>query len=340
MSDLLIVLHETGLSSGPRPDLQRCDTGWLFKSRAHSVLVVRCALAFGLAAFGSAAQAATFDVTIELPGVQSFNQGSLCAAIGAGACTVGIERFDTRPLGNGQTFSTTYGTGGVISGTYSDVTVVPAGVYGGSAGSGNYAVTYTSGGYQVSLATTLASGINYFGYWLSALDQGNTVTFFNGATQVYQFTPGDLINRVGVCPDASNAYCGNPTAAFQEQVSNESFAFVNFFDRDGTFDSIVFAENPAAGGYESDNHTVGYVTGTSGVSVTPVPEPASLTLLGAGVAGLVMARRRARGATANTRRQGARLPMSSAVQGSATGAGGLAIGRQRPTLPMPIISVD
>ena len=146
-------------------------------------LLLRSAMVLAFAVAGSAAQAA-FDVTFEAPDVQSANQASLCAAFGTGACVIGVETFDTRPVGAGQTFSTDYGTSGVINGTYSNVEIAPASVFGG-AGSSNFAVTYTPGGYQVSLTTTLPSGINYFGYSLSALDQGNTVAFYNGATQVY-----------------------------------------------------------------------------------------------------------------------------------------------------------
>ncbi len=267
-----------------------------FPTSRHPLLL-SAALVVASAAVGSESRAAPFNVTFEAPGVQSANQASLCATLGTGSCTIGVETFDARPTVAGQTFSTNYGTNGVISGAYSNVEVAAASLYGGAADS-NYAVTYASGGYQVSLATTLPTGINYFGFWLSALDQGNTVTFYNGATQVYQFTPTDLITMVGACPNASNAYCGNPTLAFQGQVSNQPFAFVNFFDQQGSFDRIVFAENPATGGYESDNHTVGYVTGNSGTPVTPIPEPASLTLLVLGFAGLAVLRHRGRGTTA------------------------------------------
>lgn len=274
-----------------------------FSASRHRLLLGAALVVAGAAA-GSPARAAPFNVTFEAPGVQSANQASLCAALGTGNCTIGVESFDSQPTGVGQTFSTDYGTNGLINGTYSNVNIASASIYGGAVGStaangGNYAVTYNSTGYQVSLATSLPTGINYFGFWLSALDQGNTVTFYSGATQVYQFTPTDLINLVGGCPNASNAYCGNPNPAFQGQVSNQPFAFVNFFDQQGSFDRIVFAENPSTGGYESDNHTVGYVTGNSGTSVTPIPEPASLALLAFGVAGLALLRHRGRGTTSH-----------------------------------------
>ena len=51
--------------------------------------------------------------------------------------------------------------------------------------------------------------------------------FFDGAIQVLQFTPEDLIRLVGRCPDATNGYCSNPTPGFRSEVRNETFVFVN-----------------------------------------------------------------------------------------------------------------
>jgi PEP-CTERM motif len=49
----------------------------------------------------------------------------------------------------------------------------------------------------------------------------------------------------------------------------------------GTFDQVVFTENPAVGGYESDNQTVGFFTHVGGV-----PEPSTWAMLLLGFAGL------------------------------------------------------
>lgn len=251
--------------------------------------LLRAVAAAAFVAAAGAAWAAPFEVTFEAPGVQSANRSALCETPGGG-CTVGVETFDARPTGAGRAFTTDYGTGGVIAGTYGDVRVARAGVSGGAGGGGNYAVTYTPGGYTLSLATTLPGGVNYFGYWLSALDRGNQVTFYDGAAEIYRFTPDDLIARVGACPDDANAYCGNPAPPFRRLNGREPYAFVNFFARGNTFDRIAFAENPPVGGYESDNHTVGYVTGGSGTALNPVPEPASIAPLGFGLAVLGLLR--------------------------------------------------
>jgi len=254
--------------------------------RATAAVAAAVAL---LAISGAPARADVFQVSYEAAGVQSANQSALCA--GVGLCTIGVESFDTRL--NNAAFSTLFGTGGTITGSYSSVQVNAADQYGGAGAVGKYAVAFNSTPYSVTLATTLSSGINYFGFWLSALDLGNQVAFYKGATLVYSFTPSNLIKALGSC-SASNAYCGNPNPSKLGQNSGQLYAFVNFRDSNGTFDRVSFQENPASGGYESDNHTVGYVTAVSG-TVVGVAEPSTVAVLSIGLLGLLGFRRAARG---------------------------------------------
>jgi len=227
-----------------------------------------------------AAHADTFHVTVEAPGVQTST---------ATFSSKGVETFSGVGTGAGQAFGTDFGSAGVITGSYSGVDVLGADQYGGAGGAGNYASTFSTSGFSLSLSTSDPAGINYFGFWLSALDPGNGLTFSRGGTTVFTFTPGDVLALVG----GNGGYFGNPNGSFLGQNGSQSYVFLNFFDTNGTFDKVSFSENPTIGGYESDNHTVGFYTAESGTRVGAIPEPGAwaLMILGFGAVG-IMARRR------------------------------------------------
>ena len=257
-------------------------------------IVRAAALVAAIATAASAGAVLPFDVRYEseMPGAQTTT---------ATFSVSGVETFETAPLGF-SSFSTDFGTGGAIAGKYNNVQVNHADQYGGAGGTGQYAVTFSSAGYSLDLSSTVRGGVNYFGYWLSALDGGNTVSFYSKGKLLFTFNPSDVITAVNSHPNPS-AYYGNPNANFIHQDSNEPFIFLDFFSKDRPFDKVVFAERPQQGGYESDNHTVGHYltegTGTS-VPVSPgsfpagaVPEPATWAMMLAGFAFVgVNARRR------------------------------------------------
>ena len=193
------------------------------------------------------------------------------------ATTIGTETFDGRTSGS---FTTSFGTGGAITGTYSGASIASANLYGGAGGSGSYiqALANTSG-YTIALATSGVPGVNYFGYWLSALDAGNQLTFKRAGQVVGSYSTADLVAALGSC-SASNPYCGNPTTRFKGQDGGEPFAFVNFVDLNGFFDEIDVYEKPAVGNYESDNHTVAYCpTSAACVNGTAIPEPMPILVI-------------------------------------------------------------
>jgi hypothetical protein len=214
---------------------------------------------------------------------------------------VGVENFDSLPTGF-QSFTTDFGTSGAINGSYSGVQIIPADQYGGAGGSGQYAVTFSSSGYSLDLTSTIRGGVTYFGYWLSALDHGNQVSFYSHGHLLFTFAPQDVIDAVNAHANPGSYY-GNPNAPFLGNDGGEPFIFLNFYADSGSFDRIVFAEVPQSGGYESDNHTVGRWLTKSGTPVPlnnsfvpegGVPEPATwaMMLIGFGAVGFAARQRR------------------------------------------------
>ena len=143
---------------------------------------------------GTAAKADNFLLNYEAPGVQNTT---------ATFSVSGVETFNEQPTGIGSGFTTDYGTGGAITGSYTGangVQINPADVYGGAGGTGNYIAAFGNTPYTLTLTadpTQDPQGINYFGYWLSALDAGNQVAFYKGGVEVGALTPGDVIAKLG-----------------------------------------------------------------------------------------------------------------------------------------------
>jgi hypothetical protein len=228
----------------------------------------------------AAPASAGYFINYEQPGVQNTT---------AGFDVVGVETFETRTVGAAANFVTDFGTGGAIVATYTGGRIDGANQFGSSGGAGKHIVTFSNlADIDVTFTTTLASGLNYFGYWLSALDGQNRIDFYNGATLLATITPGEVSAFTGACP--ASPYCGNPDAPFLGQNSREPYAFLNvYFTGGDTYDRIRFYQ-VGGGGYESDNHTVGFFTRPGGV----IPEPATWALMiaGFGLVGAAMRRRR------------------------------------------------
>jgi hypothetical protein len=243
--------------------------------------ILAAALAFGAAA-GPAL--AAISINYENPGVQNTT---------AGFDIVGVERFEDQPTGAAANFVTDFGTMGAIVATYAGGRIDPANVFGSAGGVGNHIVTFANlTPIEVTFTTTLETGLNYFGYWLSALDGGNRIDFYDGADLLGTITPGIVSAALGACPGGQ--WCGNPTAPFLGAVPDEQFAFLNVYFTEGmTYDRIRFYQ-VGGGGYESDNHTVGYFIRKGGV----IPEPATWAMMIAGFGLVGFAARRRAAATA------------------------------------------
>ena len=243
--------------------------------RASRVPVAAALVASALTVWSGSALADRMTVRFEtkLAGAQSSS---------ATFSALGVEGFESTKTGAGQTLVTDFGSGGVFTGRYSNLQVNRADQYGGAGGVGQYAVTFAKSGYTLDLSTSLEGGVNYFGFWLSALDANNYVSFYRQGQLLLEFTPADLIKMVKRKGDCY----GNPNPAFQGRNAGEPYAYVNFFDETSNFDRIVFVQK-GGGGYESDNHTAGrwltQGTGTAQPVQSPansVPEPGAAALSG------------------------------------------------------------
>lgn len=237
--------------------------------------VVKCLVLAGIAV--GTAHADTFNATYLAAGVQT-----------PSGITSYYNTFES-PLYNSTTQKTTFNGSG-ITGTYSGgFTISGADQFGGAGGTGNYITTGSAASYTLSLS----SSANYFGLWFSALDAGNLLSFYKDSTLLYSFTPSYYQTLVGSCPNTSNAYCGNPNTAFRGQDAGEQFAYLNFYDTNGTFNKITFS----GGGFESDNHAVALLANTTTQAGTQIvtPEPSSLVLLltGVGIIGMMLVLKRA-----------------------------------------------
>jgi len=267
-----------------------CPTPSISFSGLPIMTVAKLFFAGALAALAATAASATpFSVYYEgaAPGAQQ-TTASFSAS--------GIETFDSRPTGF-SSFTTGFGSGGAFTGVYSNVQINPADQYGGSGGNTNYAVSFSS--YSLDLTAASPRGVTFFGYWLSALDAGNLVTFSSRGRTLFTFNPADVITAVNASA-TSRQYYGNPTTPFLGQNSGEPYIFLSFYSNDRPFDKVVFNQ-ATGGGYESDNHTVGRFTGTGTGTLIPlinsttpaVPEPAAWAMMvaGFGLVGAGMRRR-------------------------------------------------
>ena len=241
--------------------------------------LLKFAVAASLAILSTPASAG-FIVTYEAPGATNST---------AGFDYFGIETFDGK-IGQSNFTSTFTHDGVKIDLTYKDVVVIPADQYGGAGGSDYGVVGLNSPNrtYTIDITTSVddqpGNGVNYFGYWLSALDGQNFVSFWKDGVEVFSFSPSDVLALLAGKPE----YWGHPTTG---ENSKEPYVFLNFFYEGGTFDRVVFTQGPGTAGYESDNHTLGFYNRTSG---TPIPEPAAIGLLGTGLLGVAALRRRRR----------------------------------------------
>ncbi len=257
------------------------------RSNCRPMRLASIAVAAALAFAGQDASAGPITASYLAAGVQTPNFPTGCS--GTTSCYYGTEAFTNWSEGDFtstfQTGTSNFGASNYIKGVYTangdtNWSRSPANQYGGANGTAPYPELFgnTSSGdaYVIRLSTSASiPGVNYFGIWISALDASNNLQFYSGGKLLYSFGVTDLQTALGTC-SGSNAYCGNPTTPFKGQNSGEAYAYVNFFDTVGYFDTVVLY-NTTSSGFESSNHAVGYINPmvTSGTTFATTDRPPS-----------------------------------------------------------------
>lgn len=195
------------------------------------------------------------------------------ASAGLSGYSFGVANLDA--LSNGPTSFNFVGTSITGATTEGFINIGSANVYGGANGTGQFG---TINGSPATIQ--LSQSVNYFGLWGSALDGNNTVALYNddnllGSYSLQSVLQGD--------PTFSNSYYGNP---FGGGNGGELYAFFNFAS-DSAFNRIQLIQN-GGGGFEFDNLTVG----TAVVSTAPEPASWAMFILGFGLIGQCLRRRR------------------------------------------------
>ena len=248
-------------------------------------------ITFAMSAF--CLHAASIVAYVEPPTVQSTSVSG-----------VSTEGFDS--LGAGIVTSGFSSTIGLYEGSPSTpFSIVAADQYGGAGGTGNYFAVGAESNSDAPVALLLNNQANYFGFWWSAGDPNNSITFAENGVALATFTTANLVNLLPNSPSGTVTaingsiyntvnYYGNPNSLLD---TTEAFAYVDVIATGLLFNEIIFS-NPNSTGFESDNHSV--ATGVTGPPLADVivqdvpltadatPEPGTwmMLVLGIGTIGI------------------------------------------------------
>jgi outer membrane autotransporter protein len=226
----------------------------------HALLVVLALMITTPKAYPQA-----FVVTLEAPKVQ---QSSLSTnPTGFGATNVIVETFDE--LKPGFILKPVPFAANAALGSYDHLLVSSADNFGGAGGKGNYITVSNSKNDAVNPTTlTLTAPQRYFGFWWSAGDAKDVISFYSGNTLVETFSTSEIINFIDT-QGKNSGYNGNPNNG---KANGQPFAFLNFYADPSnpgvTFDRIVFSNEGS--GFQADNDTIATIyTDISGMDINP-----------------------------------------------------------------------
>ena len=141
----------------------------------------------------------------------------------------------------------------------SDLQVKKANQWGGANSSKFITQNQTqSAGFLPSFKLNVSEDQKYFGFWWSAGDSFNRISFKNNGEDVATFSTANLVEFIensGIVTAVN--YRGNPN--YQGAATGhltQPFSFVNVFFNDGSvYDEIVITSLDGGSAFESDNHT-------------------------------------------------------------------------------------
>ena len=229
-----------------------------------------------LVGFATPAMAAgNLYVTAESPGIEQSSLYQNPAAYGA----IDVTQDTFNYLAPGVYNRSMPFAGNSALGAYSNAGIQSANQYGGATGAGNYFAVGAP--FAATTATlSLKTPQRYFGFWLSALDRNNQLSFYSDQSLLGSFSAQEVLSFIQRQPNAAQ-YFGNPNAKFQGQDKSEPFAYLNFFvapnNSNLTFNRVVFDNNQSRGsGFEADNFTIATnYASTSGKALAVPFEPSA-----------------------------------------------------------------